>query len=350
MATAHHLSLSPLESAVLGALQDHGTGTAVELVAVMLPHLQPSTCDNARLQESLAMALSTLRVLTALATSGYAHSVSPGRFTVTLLGRARLQEHRTRVQSFGKQPARLGLAPGLLASTLALSACSTWLPQHVSGLDVQLGAGMPQYFSQAAPQRFELQQVRRPDGLMAFAVCAQNCEAPTPKVLAIETASPKAVPGSPPTPTGAPPLATVLPPAVARPQSTEMGGTASEQGRAPMPAAHFRVYFRFAASDLGPEGMAAIKAALPELRTMDRVEISAGTDPTGTEEQNARQIAQRQTALKNLLVASGVRAEAIVLMDSAAATGLSIRGMKPRSTEHAEMRQANLVGFLKQSR
>ena len=91
---------------------------------------------------------------------------------------------------------------------------------------------------------------------------------------------------------------------------------------------------------------AAIKAALPELRTMARIEISAGTDPTGTAEQNDKQIALRQAALKNLLVASGVRPEAIALVqDSPSRLGLSIRGMQPRTTQHAEMRQGNLVAF-----
>ena len=336
MHTAHHLSLSPLESAILGALQAHGTGTAVELVGLMHPQLKPSLCKTDEAREGLAVALATLKILTVLCASGYAQHDGAGRFNITLVGQARLEQSMTAGCSpRTRKPS--GLVLGLVASTLALSACSTWFPFHSAE-----SSGQHSYQAQPAPQVFELQQIRMASGVVGFRLCAADCEQPTPKVVAAASEPALATPTSQPQP---PKAADLVPIPTAANGAAWRPSNAPQSAQKPAPAAHFRVYFRFAASDLGPEGMAAIKAALPELRTMARIEISAGTDPTGTAEQNEKQITLRQVALKNLLVASGVRPEAIALVQDSPSMGLSIRGMQPRTTQHAEMRQGNLVAF-----
>jgi outer membrane protein OmpA-like peptidoglycan-associated protein len=337
MHTAHHLSLSPLESAILGALRAHGTGTAVELVGVMHPQLKPSLCQADEAREGLAVALATLKILTVLCASGYAQHDEAGRFNITLVGQARLEQSMTAGCSpRTRKPS--GLMLGLVASTLALSACSTWFPFHTAE-----SSGQQSYQAQPVPQMFELQQIRMANGAVGFRLCAApDCEQPTPKVVAATSELALAPPTSPPEP---PKAAAPVPVPTAANDASWRPSNAQQSMQKPAPAAHFRVYFRFAASDLGPEGMAAIKSALPELRTMARIEIFAGTDPTGTAEQNDKQIALRQAALKNLLVASGVRPEAIALVQDSPSLGLSIRGMQPRTTQHAEMRQGNLVAF-----
>lgn len=337
MHTAHHLSLSPLESAILGALQAHGAGTAVELVGVMHPQLKPSLCQQDEAREGLAVALATLKILTVLCASGYAQHDGAGRFNITLVGQARLDQSMTAGGS-SKTRKPSGVVLGLVASTLALSACSTWFPFHTAE-----SSGQQSYQAQHAPQMFELQQIRMANGVVGFRLCSADCEQPTPKVVAATPEWSLAIQASPPE---QPKVIAPVPVPTAANDAALRPSNAPQALQRPVPAAYFRVYFRFAASDLGPEGMAAIKAALPELRTMARIEISAGTDPTGTAEQNDKQIALRQAALKNLLVASGVRPEAIALVqDSPSRLGLSIRGMQPRTTQHAEMRQGNLVAF-----
>lgn len=344
MSEAHTIALlSPLERSVLGALQQSGgTSTTskedpvqapgggsstMELMARLYPGLEADCCrSEADAQQGLFKALAIVRCISVMHKRGLVHHLGEGRYCITVLGMARLEQCEKPSYAFGRTPRNLLAVVG---AALALSACSIFMmPATEQGLQ-------PTYAAQPMAKMFEMQQFRAANGILGFRMCSHDCEAPTPKTVG----GPALAAGPAVEPNPVP-----VREAIVAQQSTVV--PAPQAKSAAKPASHYRLYFRFGAAEFGPEAIAAIKAAIPELREMERIEVSAGTDPIGTSEQNAKQIALRQVAVKTVLVAAGIKPESIILVQNHSAThGLTIRGMPPRPTKHAEMRQANLVGF-----
>jgi outer membrane protein OmpA-like peptidoglycan-associated protein len=333
--------LSPLERSILGALQqgggssttqgytkgwpDDGGTSTMGIMAKLYPHMTADQCrTEADLHQGITKALEVVRSLTALHRRGLVHNHGEGRFCITVVGMATLAGNKSRPHHFGRATRSL---IGAMGAALALSACSIFvMPSMEQGVQQA-------YPAQPMPKVFELQQFRSANGVLGFRICSSDCEAPTQKTVAV-----------PPPEVGASSMVDepVIAQAPRQPQPAQISGPPPKQ----TPANHYRLYFRFGASDFGPEALKAIKAALPDLKEMQRIEISAGTDPIGTPDQNERQIALRQLAVKNFLVSGGIDPAKITLVtDHSTNLPLTIRGMPPRTTLHAEMRQANLLAF-----
>lgn len=195
----------------------------------------------------------------------------------------------------------------------------------------------------AMAMAYELQQVRKADGSVGFEACLNNCEPPTAKKLAAAT-----------------PQAANVQKAIALKAPTDSVPSAQTVSTAKAPAVHastamveldatslYRIYFRHGTAEFGPGALRALAAAIPELKTMIRLNISAMTDPTGTVEQNKRQAFLRQEAVKDYLVVQGISADRIFysLDLNGVKMDIKIKGMSPRTNQFAEMRRADILAF-----
>lgn len=311
--------LSQLERAILGSLHEDGTATVVELVARMRPSWGPKVATKgAKADKGIEASLSYLRHLRVFQAAGLVDHDDCGMYSITSAGVRLVNRHQQmhcRDSRVGGQWMRVVGGASVL---LHLSSCSS-LPQPG-----QAEAATPAPTLELS-MSYEMQQFRDERGMVAFRSCSTDCERPTVKTLALAKteSAPK--------------------------RATEQTVPVSQAPESKLPAkeaavALYRVYFRFGTADFGPGALKALDAAMPELKAMDRLEISAGADPIGTKEQNRLQVSLRQEAVKAYLIRHGVSASQIGFVSSHVGTGgVQVKGMAPRHTKHAEMRRADIL-------
>jgi len=196
------------------------------------------------------------------------------------------------------------------------------------------------------------------DGRPQFVACTVDCPMPTPKVMARPSPSTSTEPVPPsvqvqtPVPErGLPQIPPVVDKFVAAPMPLQLRVDYTLNS-------WWRLYFRFGTARLGPNACNVLKAALPDLKKAERVEIFAGVDPVGSATFNADLQRRRFAIVKRYLVNRGVKSSSIFQVASAPAIDASkfssgdigVRGMPARDNSMAEMRRAEIVGRTSSSR
>lgn len=327
--------LSQMERAILGSLHDDGPASAVDLVARLRPSWRPQAAflgGGSRAHRGIEASLTYLRHLQIFAAAGLVTKDDCGVFSINVAGTRLVERHRMQgvpelKVSQGRGHRNWVKVVGGAGVLLHLSSCSSLAPSvpaaetPTQGLELSLS--------------YDMQQFRDEQGSVGFRSCGTDCEKPTPKTLAVarldvhRPAGHKVVED--------PTVAAVPLKAVGRMQEVKPVQKSA-------PAALYRVYFRFGTADFGPGALKALSAALPELKTMDRIEVAAGADPVGTTDKNLQQIQLRQEAVKAYLVRHGVPEARIALVQAVVGSeGAQVKGMAPRQSRHAEMRRADIL-------
>lgn len=314
--------LSRVERAVLSSLHTDGPANVIMLVGRLRPRYRPHhAMSGVRAGRGIETSLGFLRCLERLVNAGFVFKDDSAVFSITTGGRIHL--HRADPVPQARSWITMVGAFGLVTT---LSSCSTFRPtavEPVKGPDVELAMS------------YELQQFRGEDGAVGFRACSLDCAQPTLKTLAVARVA-LPTPAAQRREEAPPAVAAAIPAPTAEPLQLQLARSA--------PAALYRVYFRFGTAEFGPGALQALSAALPTLKTMDRIDVAAGADPIGTRVQNRLQIQLRQEAVKAYLVRHGVDASRIFLVQGHAdIEGVQVKGMEPRRTIHAEMRRADIL-------
>ena len=324
MGKGEALPLSRVERAVLSSLHTDGPANVITLVGRLQPRYRPHHAMNGvRAGRGIETSLGYLRCLERLVNAGFVFKADAAVFSITTGGRI----HLFRADPVSQERSWITMV-GAFGLVTTLSSCSTFRStpvEPVKGPDVELAMS------------YELQQFHGEDGAVGFRACSLDCEKPTLKTLAVARVTP---------PTSGAQRRQEAPSAVvaaANPRPAAPGPLQLQLSRS-APAALYRVYFRFGTDEFGPGALKALSAALPALKTMDRIDVAAGADPIGTKDKNRLQIQLRQEAVKAYLVRHGVDPARISLVQGHAdIEGVQVKGMEPRQTRHAELRRADIL-------
>jgi len=320
-------SQSKLQRDLLQSLKQQRVATPIDLVWSSMPvQMLPAHVPFAHRADAAEMAIDYLRQVHFL--------LEDGRLETDAWGRCRIKSNRVKPN-----------APGW-AATLCLGASS--LVASCSSVVVS------QQADNGVQQRayVQLQQVRAGDGSLMFKKClyGESCEPITVKVMdqsVAESMEPKAL-ASKAIETSVKASVGHASAVVAKPVATNEAKQ-TQQAENQVRAIRYTIYFGFNRFQLGPQGQAALSQIIKDLADLrvDRIAVSAGADPIGAEDVNARFAELRAQQVKAALQRGGVAAGLIEFDAPKEDITMERRGMPARQSAHAEMRRADVVVYTK---
>lgn len=207
--------------------------------------------------------------------------------------------------------------PAMLGAAVAVSACSTFLPNRPEAPQMPPKASIAYRQVVVVPN---MVQVRGENGVVAWRYCTDDCPSPTPKVMATTTVEVKpktAEVGQ----QSNDQVANVEPGQKIQETVKQALAAAMQKNPTPVPAAsgittrtlNYAVFFNLGSSTLSKGGKEAIRELAPDLMRAESISIIGRADPIGAITTNERLSKARGEAVKAQLVQEGISASKIEL-------------------------------------